>query len=71
MPSGDQSRAADRRAPVNPRTGKPWSLADKEIRTELSDELKQMRGKPALAEQFLKDLGVLTPTGKLSKRYGG
>ena len=47
-------------------------LSDPTVSAELRRELDAMRAKPALAEKFLVDLGVLTPkTGKLTKRFGG
>lgn len=56
---------------INPKTGRPLSLADEEVKRELKAELAQMKRQPALAEQLLKEMGILTPRGRLTKRYGG
>jgi hypothetical protein len=60
-----------RKPKVNPKTGKPYDLTDKEMKAESLRDIERMRRRPQLATQFLKDLGLLTPTGKLSRKYGG
>lgn len=56
---------------INPETGRPWSLADPQVQAELDQEFAAMRRDPKLAEEFLKDLGILTSGGRLSSKYGG
>jgi len=54
---------------INPKTGRAWTLADPEIKTQLRQESKAMS--PAKAREFLEDVGVITATGKIARRYGG
>ena len=56
---------------INPRTGRPWTLADAEVSRELDAELEAMKKQPELARQFLQELGLITKTGRLTRRYGG
>jgi hypothetical protein len=56
---------------INPKTGRPWTLADPDVKRELAAELEAMRRNPEKARQFLKDIGIHTATGRLAKRYGG
>lgn len=56
---------------TNPKTGRPWTLADAEVKAEVDAEIAKMRKKPALAVEFLQEVGILTSKGKLSRNYGG
>lgn len=56
---------------VNPKTGRGWTLADPEIKAQTSAELAAMRADPSKAKAFLHDIGLLTATGKLARKYGG
>lgn len=56
---------------VNPRTGRPWRLSDSEVKAELAAEIQAMRENPDLAKEFLRDVGILTKGGRLSRRFGG
>jgi hypothetical protein len=62
---------AESREGLNPATGKPWRLSDKQVKQELSAELDQIRQNPLMAVEFLQDVGILTDGGRLSRRYGG
>ena len=63
--------AAPSRGFVNPATGKPWRLSDPEIKAEIKAELQAMKGNRDQARQALQAIGILTPTGRLAKAYGG
>ena len=54
---------------LNPTTGRPWTLADAQVKTEVGAELASMNSGLAVAR--LRSLGILTPTGRLPKKYGG
>ena len=56
---------------INPKTGRRWSLADPQVKPELVAELKAMKENQTLAVEFLQDVGILTPSGRLSSKYGG
>lgn len=58
-------------SPINPKTGRVWSLVDPEVQGGV-DALKAELRDPVKAEAFLKKAGFLSAkTGKLTKRYGG
>lgn len=56
---------------INPSTGQLWRLSDPEIKIELKAELAAMKADPQKALQLLQDMGLLTATGRLPRRYGG
>lgn len=47
------------------------SLADPESAKDLEAFRRKVNKSPETASAFLKDVGILTPTGRLSRRYGG
>lgn len=65
------TRSLTTESPINPKTGRVWSLVDPEVQ-EGVEALKAELRDPAKAEAFLKKAGFLTAkTGKLTRRYGG
>lgn len=46
-------------------------LSDPELKSYMSKQVKRLSTDRAYALEFLQDIGVATPTGKLSKRFGG
>ncbi|MEO8057273.1 MAG: hypothetical protein ABI671_03030 [Burkholderiales bacterium] len=58
-------------SPVNPRTGRVWTLVDEEVRAGVDASKKQMLKTPASALKFLKAEGFVNSDGKLAKKYGG
>jgi hypothetical protein len=57
-------------SPINPRTGRIWSLADAEVAPELEKLTKKLTT-PEKAREFLNQVGLVDKTGKLKKAYGG
>ena len=47
------------------------SLADPESAKDMEAFRRKISKSPAAASTFLKDVGILTPTGRLSRRFGG
>ena len=59
-----------------PRTGSgghavPRSLADPEMKSAVDAFQKKVTRTPEAARDFLKDVGILTASGKLASSYGG
>lgn len=71
MPTLHKANPNLQRVGTNPRTGQPWRLTDAEVKAETNAELAKMKQDRKLAGQFLKDVGLLTATGKVSRRFGG
>lgn len=59
------------RDPINPKTGRAWTLADPEISAELDRDLQDMKRHPEKAKRLLQEVGILNKKGKLARRYGG
>lgn len=47
------------------------SLADPDMKPAVDAYAQTVTRTPAAAKQFLKDVGILTRTGRLAKSYGG
>jgi len=47
------------------------SLADPAAAADVAAFRKKITQSPETARQWLNQVGILTPTGKLSRRYGG
>ena len=56
---------------INPKTGRRWTLADPQVKAELDSEIEAMKKDPSKALSFLREVGILTPSNKLSSKYGG
>lgn len=56
--------------PINPRTGRVWTLVDHEVSDQVS-AVELALGTKEKARKFLQESGLITRTGKLPKRYGG
>lgn len=56
--------------PFNPRTGKVWRLGDAELRPQMA-AVRSKLDDPAEARKLLQRVGIMTPGGKLTKRFGG
>lgn len=46
-------------------------LSDPDKRTAVRKHVRELTKSKDSARQFLKDIGIVTPTGRLTKRYGG
>lgn len=55
---------------INPQTGRVWSLVDPEMHDRV-DAAKARLSDPSAAREFLRDAGIITPKGRLTRRYGG
>ncbi|WP_273187390.1 hypothetical protein [Hyphomonas adhaerens] len=54
------------------RQSRVWTSADAKIFEQRAAEFTaKVTVSPEAALAYLKELGILTPTGKLSKKYGG
>jgi Cu2+-containing amine oxidase len=58
-------------SPVNPKTGRTWTLADAEVKTTVADAKKRVLKSSTTAMKFLKSGGFVDARGKLAKKYGG
>ena len=58
-------------SPVNPRTGRVWTLVDDEVKSSVDATKKRVLKSPVAALKFLKSEGFVDSKGKLSKKYGG
>lgn len=69
----DPRKAAQlvKESPINPRTGRVWTLVDDEVRDGVDASKKRVLKDSASAVKFLKSGGFLDSKGKLSKKYGG
>jgi hypothetical protein len=47
------------------------TLADPEMKPVMDAYQRKITSSKAAAEDFLKKVGILTPSGRLSRRYGG
>ena len=70
-------RAEERRAPGNRsvneriRTADSVRLSDPSAREDVANLVHNLTRTPKQARAFLIDAGLLTPTGRLPKRFGG
>jgi hypothetical protein len=55
---------------INPRTGRVWQLTDAEVEPGV-DALQASFGDKQKALEFLRKHKLVTPTGKLPRKYGG
>ena len=46
-------------------------FSSREVQAEVRKLRERVTASPKAADDFLKAAGILTPTGRLSKRYGG
>jgi hypothetical protein len=69
----DPRKAAEliKASPINPRTGKVWSLNDAELKAGLAATQRNLLKTRESALQFLKDAGFVTAKGRLARKYGG
>lgn len=67
----DAARRLLLESPVNPRTGRAWTLADEEIKTSVAEAKKRVLKSSTTAMKFLKSGGFVDAKGKLAKKYGG
>lgn len=58
-------------SPVNPRTGRTWTLVDDEIKVSAAEAKKSVLKSSTAALKFLKSGGFVDAKGKLAKKYGG
>lgn len=71
MEAHDVNKSLTKETLINPKTGRPWSLIDPEVREGLHALQAELRD-PSRAQAFLQEAGFLTlKSGKLTKRYGG
>jgi hypothetical protein len=72
-PVSDARKAAQlvKESPINPKTGRVWTLADAELKTGVDATQKRLLKDRDSALRYLRDAGFITPTGRLSKKYGG
>jgi hypothetical protein len=52
---------------INPRTGRMWLLTDDEVQPGID----ALQADPQKAVEFLKKHKLLTPSGRVPKKYGG
>ncbi len=52
-------------------SGKVGRLSDPEMKSAMRRIVKRFASNRDEALRFLQDIGVATPTGRLTKRYGG
>ncbi len=71
MPDPDKVERLLKESPINPRTGRVWTLADNEIAKSVDAVDKRILKTKASALDFLKHEGFVTAGGKLSGKYGG
>lgn len=46
-------------------------LSDPHVRTVVREQVRDLTKSKGVALKFLQDIGIATPTGRLTKRYGG
>lgn len=56
---------------INPRTGRLWRLTDDEIQPQVDALRASLVADPAKALEFLKRHKLVTPSGKVPRKYGG
>lgn len=52
-------------------SGRVLRLSDPELKPFMDDLKQRLRTDPEFARETLKNAGLLTPTGRLPKKYGG
>lgn len=53
------------------RRGSTVTLADPRLKGTMEKLKKELASDPTKARAFLLDVGIITPAGKLSRRFGG
>jgi hypothetical protein len=56
---------------INPRTGRMWLLSDDEIKPGVDALKASLAADPKKALEFLKKYKLVTPSGKVPRKYGG
>ncbi|MDP2034176.1 MAG: hypothetical protein Q8K29_12260 [Polaromonas sp.] len=68
--SAGEKLAAAKKVGVYSASGQLVRLSDPEVRADLQRRKDRLAKDPKAARELLKDLGYLTPSGRVSARYG-
>lgn len=69
--AGKLPRSAARTMVSHSMSGRIVRLSDPEMKPGVDAMVRELTSDPAKAKAWLQELGYLTPTGRVSRRYGG